>query len=384
MYDFNTINNRRQTNSVKWNVKNNELPMWVADMDFKTAPEITAAFKEKIAQGIFGYENVPSEYFQAVVAWYRRQHKVELDAHWMLFVTGVVPAISSIVRRVTSVGDSVLVCAPVYNIFYNSIENSGRHVLSSDLVFKDGKYSIDWSDLEAKLAQPLTNLLIFCNPHNPIGLVWHKKELERLVKLCQKHHVILLSDEIHGDLVLKGQYTSVASLKASGTITLVSPSKTFNLAALHAATAIIPEENLRAQVNRGFNSEELAEPNLLAIPGTVAAYTQGEKWLVELKEVLKNNQQMVVEFLAQHLPQVKMVYGGATYLLWLDISAYTSDSKALATFIREKTGLYLSAGTIYRGNGNKFLRMNIACPVAYLIEGLQRLKSGLDAWSSNN
>lgn len=387
-YDFKTVVNRRHTDSVKWDVKDNELPMSIADMDFKTAPEITLAMQEKLKLDAFGYEEVGKDYFNAVCNWYRLEHGVNADPTWMLFATGVVPAISSIVRRISHLGDNVLVQEPVYNIFYNSIENNGRHVLSSDLIYHAGKYEIDWQDLENKLANPLTTLMIFCNPHNPTGIVWTRTEVERIASLCQKYHVILLSDEIHGDLVRDNvKYTpafSVSEALRDNIISLVSPSKTFNVAALHAATVIIPDENLRYIVNRGLNSDELAEPNLLAIPATIAAYTEGFSWLHELLVIINRNFNYAEKEITNNLEDVKIVSGPATYLLWLDISKVSSNSQELADYIRKETGLIVSPGSIYRGNGNKFLRLNLASPISMVEDGIKRLISGIKKYSKNS
>lgn len=387
-YDFKTVVNRRHTDSVKWDVKDNELPMSIADMDFKTAPEITLAMQEKLKLDAFGYEEVGKDYFNAVCNWYRLEHGVNADPTWMLFATGVVPAISSIVRRISHLGDNVLVQEPVYNIFYNSIENNGRHVLSSDLVYHAEKYEIDWQDLENKLADPLTTLMIFCNPHNPTGIVWTRTEVERIASLCQKYHVILLSDEIHGDLVRDNvKYTPVFSVSEAlrdNIISLVSPSKTFNVAALHAATVIIPDENLRYIVNRGLNSDELAEPNLLAIPATIAAYTEGFSWLHELLVIINRNFNYAAKEITNNLEDVKIVSGPATYLLWLDVSKVSSNSQELADHIRKETGLIVSPGSIYRGNGNKFLRLNLASPISMVEDGIKRLISGIKKYSKNS
>ncbi|MBP2057861.1 cystathionine beta-lyase [Lactobacillus colini] len=380
-YDFTTIPPRRHTDSVKWNIKDNELPMWIADMDFKIAPEIIQAMQDKLQLGAFGYEEPQDDYFNAVAGWYEQEHNFKPKDDWMIFSTGVVPAISSIVRRVSHLGDNVLVQEPVYNIFYNSIENNGRHVLSSDLVFDGEAYSVDWQDLEEKLADPLTALMIFCNPHNPIGKVWTKAEIERIASLCKKYHVVLLSDEIHGDLVRFGDsYIPAFAIDTnllSNVISLVSPSKTFNVAALHAATVIIPNDNLRSIVNRGLNSEELAEPNLLAIPASIAAYTKGHNWLKELKQVLNNNFDYATNFIKEYLPEVKVVAGRATYLMWLDISEVSDNSAGLSQFIREDTGLVVSAGSVYRGNGNDFLRINLACPKPMVEDAMARLSKAI-------
>lgn len=387
-YDFITVPPRRHTDSVKWNIKDTELPMWIADMDFKAAPEIIQAIQDKIKLGAFGYEEPHESYFDAVANWYEKEHNVRPDSSWMIFSTGVVPSISSIVRRISHLGDNVLVQEPVYNIFYNSIENNGRHVLSSDLVFDGKKYAVDWHDLERKLANPLTTLMIFCNPHNPIGKVWTKVEVERIASLCKKYHVILLSDEIHGDLVRYGEsYTpsfAISEDLLSNVISLVSPSKTFNVAALHAATVIIPDENLRAIVNRGLNSEELAEPNLLAIPVSIAAYTKGHEWLTSLKTVLNDNFNYVTNFIEKNISDLKIVTGRATYLMWLDVSEITEDSNELYQFIRKDTGLILSSGAVYRGNGYGFLRINLACPKSIVEDAMFRLEKAIKDFKLKN
>ncbi len=385
-YDFVNAPDRSMTDSVKWHVKKGDLPMSIADMDFKTAPEIIAAMKEKISLGVFGYEWPEDDYFNAVADWYEKEHGHRPEQEWLIFTTGVVPAISAVVRRISHIGDNVLVQAPVYNVFYNSIENNGRHVLSNDLQFDGSNYTVDWEDLEQKLALPLTTLMIFCNPHNPVGKVWTQAEVQKIADLCFKHHVVLLSDEIHGDLVREGpDYTPAFSVNGparDNVISLVSPSKTFNVAALHAATAIVPDNNLRAMVNRGLNSDEIAEPNLLAIPGTIAAYEHGHDWLQALIKQLNVNFTYAQEFIGNNLPQVKVVSGKATYLIWLDVEQISTDSQELADYLEKKTGLVLSPGSIYRGNGHNFLRMNLACPLAMVKDGLERLKTGLTQYSA--
>lgn len=385
-YDFMTVP-VRERNSIKWgNLRPGELPMWIADMDFATAPEILAAMRRKLDTGAFGYEDLPSEYFQAVADWQEKQHGVRPKEEWEIYVTGVVPAISSIVRRIAHLGDQVLVQAPVYNIFYNSIENNGRRVLSSDLQYDVDKqeYRVDWTDLEKKLADPLTTLMIFCNPHNPIGYVWTKEEVQRIADLCHQHHVVLVSDEIHGDLVREGRDMtpafSVTGPARSSVISLTSPSKTFNVAALHAATAIIPDENLRAIVNRGFNSEELAEPNILSVPATIAAYEEGGEWLKQLKGQLRENFAYAESFIKDELPSIKVIKGTATYLLWVDVSQVASDASRLVGRLRAATGLIVSAGNIYRGQGSSFIRINLACPLASVKDGLDRLKRGIASY----
>ena len=237
--------------------------------------------------------------------------------------------------------------------------------------------------MEEKLANPLTTLMIFCNPHNPIGKVWTKAEVQRVAQLCQKHHVVLLSDEIHDDLVRKGQgYTPAFSIEAkSNVIFLVSPSKTFNVAALHAATAIVPDENLRNIVNRGLNSDEVAEPNLLAILATIAAYEEGHGWLKALKQQLNENFAYVSHFIQENIPEIRVISGDATYLMWINVQKVANNSAELVEFLRKETGLIVSAGSVYRGNGQDFIRINLACPLAMVKDGINRLAEGIRKYS---
>ena len=384
-YDFTTVPNRRHTNSVKWDVADNELPMWVADMDFQTAPEIKATLADKVAKGIFGYSIIPDNYYQVVADWWRKRHGFAVQTDWILFCSGVVPAISSTVRRMTNPGEQVLVQAPVYNIFYNSIINNGRRQISSDLVYENGQYHIDFDDLEAKLADPLTTMMILCNPANPVGKVWSRETLQQIGELCLKHHVLVLSDEIHCDILTDPtvQYTPFASISsdlANNSITCVSPTKTFNLAGVQTSSMIIPNPAIRERIDRGINNDEIAEPNIFAIDAAVTAFTKGEPWLNELLKQLAANKRSVTTFLSNELPEVTVASGAATYLMWLDVSAVANDSVALCNFIRQKTGLFLSDGVEYGGNGNLFVRMNVACPDAELQDGLERLKRGIKAF----
>ena len=382
-YDFDTILDRQHTNSEKWDVKPGELPMTTADMDFKTAPEIMQAMKDKINAGAFGYEYPSQEYFDAVAHWYKIEHNAEAQTSWMRFATGVIPSITASVNHLSHTGDNVLLMEPVYNTFYNSILNSGRHALASQLKYDRSTYtySVDWDDLEEKMSNPLTTLMILCNPHNPTGYVWSRDELMRIIKLAQKHGVIVISDEIHGDLVLKGpDYTPTFSLPEEyrqNLVTLVSTSKTFNVAALHAATGIVANPILREHFTRAINKYEVAEPNLLAIPGTIAAYTQGADWLHQLKKYLLDNREYLEQFISDNLPQLHVVPGTATYLVWIDVSEVTKDSNALAQKIRQETGLIINPGTYYHGNGNEFIRINIAYRLAQIKDGLTRLAKAI-------
>ena len=381
MFDFDTLTDRSGTYSMKWDVAENELPMWVADMDFPTVPAVKEALMRRVERNMYGYTLVPDEWRQAIVGWWKKRHHFEMDPQALVFCTGVVPAISSTVRKLTTVGENVLLQTPVYNIFFNSIVNNGRHVLESPLRYDGKSYSIDFEDLECKLADEQTTLMLLCNPHNPVGKIWDKETLARIGELCEKHHVTVLSDEIHCDLTDPGYeyapFASVSETCARISVTCVAPTKTFNLAGLQTAAVYVPNPVLRHKVERGLNTDEVAEPNVFAIDAAIAAFTHGGPWLDELRAYLLENKRTVSGFLEEYLPMLSLLPSQATYLLWIDCGKLTNDTGVLADFIREKTGLYLSEGAQYGGDGNRFLRMNIAYPRKRLEDGLERLERGV-------
>ena len=383
-YDFDTPVDRRNTYSLKWDVKENELPMWVADMDFQTAPEVREAIQNRAAHGVFGYSIVPEEWYQAYIRWWENRHGFRMDAEWLIFCTGVVPAISSIVRKLTTPAEKVLVLTPVYNIFFNSILNNGRQVLESRLRYDGEAYSIDYADLEAKLADPQTSMLIFCNPHNPVGKIWSAEELRKVGELCRKHHVVVVSDEIHCDLTEPGMgyvpFASVSEDCRNNSIICIAPTKAFNLAGMQTAAVCGPDPVLRHKVWRGLNTDEVAEPNAFAIQAAVAAFTRGGEWLDELRSYLHENKVWTAQYIQKEIPRLKVVASQATYLMWLDCSGLTDSSEELADVIRESTGVYLSEGGQYGGDGTHFMRLNVACPRSVLEDGLNRLKKGVEAY----
>lgn len=380
-YDFDHIVERRGTHATKWDVADNELPMWIADMDFPTAPEVAAAIQARAAHTIYGYTDVPEEWYTAILGWWHTRHNFRMEKDWLIFSTGVVPTISSVVRKLTTPAENVLTMTPVYDIFFHSIENNGRNVLESPLAYKNGAYDIDWVDLEQKLADPQTTLMILCNPHNPVGKIWDRETLARIGDLCWEHHVIVLSDEIHCDLTDPGyDYTPFAAASEhcrQNSITCVAPTKAFNLAGLQTSAAVVPNPALRHKVWRALNTDEVAEPNCFAAEAAIAAFTKGGPWLDALRAYLAENKRQAWDFLARELPQIRPIHSHGTYLLWLDCGAITSQSEELSHYLRQTTGLRLSAGSVYRGNGNQFLRMNLACPRSRMLEGLQRLKDGI-------
>lgn len=383
-FDFDKINNRRNTASVKWGVKENELPMWVADMDFQTAPEILDAMHKSIDGGIFGYQTIPDKYYEAVTDWFEKEHDFKPKTDWMLFSTGVIPTISAILRHMTDVGDNVLLQEPNYNTFYGVIEHNGRNVTNNELIYEDGTYKVDWEDLNAKLADPQTTVMLVCNPHNPTGHIWSKETLTKIGEMAKKHDVMIISDEIHGDISMPGHsyvpFSSLAPEVAENSISLVSPTKTFNLAQLHASTVIAPDANLLARVERAISIDDQSEPGILAVDGTIAAYTKGHEWLAGLRQYVSENHQLLTDYVAKNIPEISVIKSDATYLAWIDCTKVTENSEELNNFIRQETGLYLAEGTKYRGNGNQFLRMNLATNKSRVEDGLQRLERGVHAY----
>lgn len=353
-YNFDEPVNRRNTHSLKWDVKEQELPMWVADMDFQTAPEIQEAIRERAAHGVFGYSIVPEEWYQAYMGWWEKRHHFSMEKEWLVFCTGVVPAISSMVRKLTTAGENVLVQTPVYNIFFNSIVNNGRSIAESPLRYDGSTYQMDFEDLERKLSDPQTTLMILCNPHNPVGRIWSREELEQVGGLCRKYQVTVISDEIHCDLTSPGQeyipFASVSENCENISITCMAPTKAFNLAGLQTAAVAVPNPNLRHKVWRGLNTDEVAEPNSFAVEAAVAAFTKGEAWLDSLREYIQENKNFVENFLKKEDLHIRLVPSQATYLLWLDCRDMHGCAAEFTQYLRKHTGLYLSEGKQYGEN----------------------------------
>lgn len=386
-YDFDKAVNRRGSYSYKWDVGENELPMWVADMDFETAPCVKNAIIKRAEHGVFGYSYTPDEYFEAISDFWWERHGWRPDPAHMIFSTGVVATISSAVRKLTTPAEKVLIQSPVYNIFYNSISNNGRVILSSDLVYENGKYRMDFEDLEHKLADPQTTLMILCNPHNPVGRIWTRDELSRVGELCKKHGVTVISDEIHCSLTdpCVDSYTPFASVSDTCrdiSITCVSASKAFNLAGLQCSAVIVPNQHLRHKVWRGINTDEVGEPGAFAMCASIAAYRNGGEWLDAVREYIYENKQYVRRFVAEKMPRLSVVDSDATYLLWIDVSAYTDNSEEFAKRLRALTGLYVSDGVEYGRGGEHFIRLNVATRRANVTDGMQRLLRGIKIMES--
>ncbi len=375
-YDFESAIDRHGTNSLKWDLFYDDLPMWVADMDFRVAPKIQEAISRRAEHPVYGYTIVPDELFEAYIDWWDRIYDFKMSREDMAYAMGVMPSISSMIRCLTDVGDEILIQSPVYHVFFYVIEDNNRKVLENELIFENGEYRIDFCDLEDKLSK--VKMMILCNPHNPIGKIWSREDLDRIADLCQKHDVILISDEIHCDLTDPGiKYNPCRPL--DNVITCMSPSKSFNVAGFQSSIVHTKNKELLERIKAQMHIDNSDSCNVFATAAVIAAYNESEDWLEELKEVLYENKQTVKEFLAEELPVVKLIECEATYLLWLDCSSLNVSSKVLSEFLRQNQGLFLSAGSDFGECGDGFLRMNIACPTKLLDDGLLRLKAGIIA-----
>ena len=380
-YDFESVIDRKGTNSLKWDFFGDDLPMWVADMDFMVAPAIQKAVMKRASHPVFGYTVVPDELFDAYIGWWDRRYGFRMSREEMAYSIGVMPSISSMIRCLTDVGDEILIQSPVYHVFYYVIEDNGRKVLENELIYENGEYRIDFDDLDEKLSK--VKMMILCNPHNPIGKIWSREDLARIDELCKSHGVILISDEIHCDLTDPGvKYNPF--MPSDNVVTCLSPSKSFNIAGFQSSVIHTKNKELLEAIKNQMHIDNSDSCNVFAVTAVMAAYNDSEDWLDELKEVLYENKQTVKEFLASELPVVKLVECDATYLLWLDCSALRMPSKALSGFLRQNQGLFLSAGSDFGRNGDDFLRMNIACPPELLSEGLMKLKAGVIALNNIN
>lgn len=376
-YDFDKLTERRGTYSCKWEVPSGELPMWIADMDFETAPAVKRAVLDIAEGGIYGYSTMPDGFFSALSDFRKRRHGHSFLPGEAVFSTGVVAALSSLVRKLTTPAENVLIQAPVYNIFYNSILNNGRNVMSSDLVFDGKGYSIDFADLEAKLSDKQTSLMIVCNPHNPVGRIWTREELAKIGELCKKYGVTVISDEIHSDILRPGlsytPFSEASEVCREISLSCVSAAKSFNLAGLQAAAVVAHNPTLRHKAYRALNTDECGEPNIFAMAANIAAFEKGDEWLDALVKYLFENRSYAEELISKSGTRLKCVHSDATYFLWVDVSHYTSDVSGFCRRLREKSGLYVSSGASYGGSGEGFVRINLATQRARVCDGIKRL-----------
>ena len=387
-FDFDKLTERIGTDSYKWDVKPGELPMWVADMDFETPEQVKRAVVARAEQGIYGYSTTPDELFEAYSAHWERRYGAKLPTECMVYSNGVVAAISSMVRRLTHPAESVLIQAPVYNIFYNSVLNNGRNVLSSDLVYRDGGYEIDFADLEEKLSRPSTTLMILCNPHNPVGRIWSRDELCRIGELCKTHGVTVISDEVHCAMTAPGRcYTPFAAASdtcAEISVSCLAASKTYNLAGLQSAVLFIRDPALRYRVWRGINNDEVGEPNCFSVRANIAALNECDGWVDALREYVFENKSFARDYINGRINGLTALGSDATYLLWVDISGVCPDSVEFCQRLRESTGLILSDGAEYGECGRGFVRINLATQRARVEDGLSRLSHFVESILKGN
>lgn len=384
--NFDEVIRRRGTGSYKWDTPKGDdvLPMWVADMDFPVAPCIQQAIEKRVAHGVFGYTLVGDDYYKAVINWFRTRHKWTIKRDWIVYTSGVVPAISCCLRAMCMNGENVLVQTPVFNCFFSSIRNQGCQIVENELVREGNTYRIDFDDFERKCADEKTTVFLLCNPHNPAGRVWTRDELEKMNDICMRHNVRVVADEIHCELVMPGnEYTPFASVSKDcqkNCVALSSPSKAFNTAGLQIANIVCSAPELRRRIDRAVNIFEVCDVNPFGPVALEAAYSKdGAKWLKELNDRIWENYQIMKIYLAQNLPKVKPLKLEGTYLAWLDIRQLGITSAEAEKLLLEKGRLMLSCGTDYgRKAGEGYLRMNLACPMELLESGLERMKAALE------
>mgnify|MGYP005950303035 FL=1 len=376
-YDFDKTIDRRATNSYKWDsAPEGVLPMWVADMDFRTAPAIIDALQKRVAHGIFGYTRVPDAYYDAVTSWFSRRHGWDIDREWIIYTSGVVPAVSAVIKALTVPGDKVIVQTPVYNCFFSSIRNNGCEIVSNPLRRTADTYEMDFDALERCAADPRTKVMLLCNPHNPAGRVWTPDELTRLGNICLRNGVTVVADEIHCELVYQGfKYTPFASLSDAflhRSVTCVSPSKAFNIAGLQIANIVAFDNDLRSRIDKAININEVCDVNPFGVAATIAAYNEGEEWLNQLVDYMHGNYEAMAEFCRRELAEFPITRLEGTYLVWMDCSSLGMSSDALEHALLDDARLWLNAGTMYGAEGEGYMRWNIACPRSVMLDGLNR------------
>ena len=377
-YNFDEIINRRGTNSYKWDTTAPGVDaMWVADMDFRTAPCITEALRRRVEQGIFGYTFVPDEYYRATVGWFSRRHRWTIDPTHIIYTSGVVPAVSAIIKGMTRPGDKVIVQTPAYNCFFSSIRNNGCQLSANRLRYENGVYSIDFEDLERRAADSEAKVLLLCNPHNPSGRVWTRAELERVADIAIRNGLFVISDEIHCELTYEGHdYTPFASLDediARRCAVCVSPSKAFNIAGLQIANIIAADSEVRRKIDRAINDNEVCDVNPFGVIATIEAYTNGEEWLDALRKYLWGNYVVLRDFFHRELPSYPVTDLEGTYLAWIDCSAAEIGADKLERLLENEAKVRLNAGTMYGDGGEDFLRINLACPRELIEKALPRI-----------
>ena len=377
-YNFDSINNRVGTNSVKWDIHPDVIPLWVADMDFQVLPELKEALSKRVDEGIFGYTLVPESYYEAIINWFDRRHHWHIDRSWILYTSGVIPAMAAALKAFTLPGEKVLIQTPVYNCFFSSIANCGCEPVENELVREGNTYRIDFADFENKCADPKTTVFLLCNPHNPAGRVWTKEELERMNEICMRHDVKVISDEIHCELIMPGYtfvpFASVSEACADNSVILNSPTKNFNIAGLQIANIICKNRQWLRRIDRAININETCDVNPFGVIALQEAYNKGAEWIDELNTYLYDNYKALKDFFHEELPKLEVLKLEGTYLVWVDITALEFTSDEVADKLLKEAKVWVNSGTMYgRKAGQGYLRINIATPRATLMEGLKRM-----------
>lgn len=385
-YNFDRVLDRSNSNSVKWNtdeVKKDKgiLPMWIADMDFKVSDEILEALKEPIDHGVLGYNIIPDSFYDSIINWVDKKHKWKIKREWISFIPGIVPGISVALNEFTDEGDEVLIQPPVYHPFYRVAKNNDRKIIENPLGLVDGEYKMDLKDMKDKIGEK-TKLAVLCSPHNPVGRAWTKDELEEFGEICVKKNIIIVSDEIHSDLVFNNNvHTPTAKVSDDikmNTITFMSPSKTFNIPGLYASVAIIPNDRLKNRFDKRLSKWEMGGANTFSIAGFTAAYEKGEEWLSEALEYIEDNIDFAVKYINENIKGVKTYKPDSTYLMWLDFNDTGKTQEQLENLLLEKGKVMLNNGEMFGSGGEGFFRLNIACPRAMLEDGLKRIKKAVE------
>lgn len=385
-YDFSRPTDRRGTDSYKWDSapEADIIPLWVADMDFETFPGITEALQRRVAHGIFGYTRVPEAYYEAVCNWFGKHHGWHINREDIIYTSGVVPAVSAVIKALTLPGDQVIVQGPVYNCFFSSIRNNGCETVSNSLIYnkEELRYEIDFDDLERKLAHERARLMLLCNPHNPGGRVWTRDELTRVAELCRKYGVRVVSDEIHCELTLyDNEYVPFGSLPdelSHGSITCCSPSKAFNTAGLQIANIVCRDAEVRNRIDRAININEVCDVNPFGVIALQAAYSdEGYEWLTQLRAYISSNYDLLRERFARELPKCKVMRMEGTYLAWIDCSELHISSDEIEEMLMHENKVWVNAGSMYGTEGAAFIRINMACTSELLNEGITRIVNGL-------
>lgn len=387
-YDFDKVVPRRGTNSYKWDLVKQEdvIPLWVADMDFAVAPPIQEALRKRMEHPVFGYTLVPDSYYEAVINWFCRRHNWHIEKDWILYTSGVVPAVSCAIKAFTLPGEKVLLQTPAYNCFFSSIRNQGCEVLENELVREGDTYHIDFDDFERKCADEKTTVFLLCNPHNPCGRVWTKEELQRMADICRKHHVKVISDEIHCEIIMPGcHFTPFALVDEDNGVTLNSPSKNFNIAGLQIANVICKNDEWRRRIDRVINIYEVCDVNPFGVIALQAAYNECGDWIDEMNQYVWGNYQYLKRFVLDELPQIQVIRMEGTYLAWLDIMCYELSSDEATQQLLHEGRVFVSSGTLYgRKAGEGYLRLNLACPRETLKQGLVRLGRVLGQYAGDD